>query len=98
MREEDAASEETGDDPAWPAARAAIPPINRQVLGAAEAEGEVLMQGGGLGQRDVTDKLASLTSVFAVSGRPFATRWFLISISSSFSEKVIRDWATTLAL
>lgn len=91
-------TEETGEDPAWVAARAAIPPVNRQVLGAAEAEGEGLMQEEVLGQRDVTDKFASLTSMFAVSGSPLATRWFLISMSSSFSEKVIRDWATTLAL
>lgn len=41
---------------------------------------------------------ASLVSVVAVSWRPLATRWFLMSNSSSFSGKVIFDWATTLAL
>lgn len=50
------------------------------------------------GQSDATGKLASLMSVLAVSWRPLAVRWFLISMRSSFSEKVIRDWATTLAL
>lgn len=93
--EEDAAAgattEETGEDPTWPALRAAIPPANRQDLGRMEEEG-----GGGVmqvecGQSDATGKLASLMSKLAVSWRPLAVRWFLISMRSSFSEKVIRD-------
>ncbi|KAG7256383.1 hypothetical protein CRUP_021876 [Coryphaenoides rupestris] len=41
---------------------------------------------------------ASRTSALAVSWRPLASRWFRISMSSSFSGKVMRDCATTLAL
>lgn len=98
MKEEATASEEMGEDPTWPTERAVIPPANLQVLEmAAEEAGGVVQEEAEFGQRDATDKLASLTSVLAVSGSPLATRWFLISMSSSFSEKVIRDWATTLA-
>ncbi len=90
------ATEDTGEDPIWPATRAAIPPANRQVL-------EITEDGGGVtheefGQRGPMGKFASLTSVLAVSWSPLAMRWFLISMRSSFSEKVIRDWATTFAL
>lgn len=49
-------------------------------------------------ERHAIGRSASLVSVVAVSWRPLATRWFLISNSSSFSGKVILDWATTLAL
>lgn len=48
--------------------------------------------------RHAIGRSASLVSVVAVSWRPLATRWFLISNSSSFSGKEILDWATTLAL
>lgn len=97
VEEEATATEETGEDPTWPVARAAIPLANRQVLGITE-EGGGVTQEEEFGQGDIMDKFASLTSMFAVSGSPLATRWFLISTSSSFSEKVIRDWATTFAL
>lgn len=92
--EEVAETVETGEAPMCLTARAAIPAANKQVLGTPEEEEEV----GGAGHIDVTDKFASLTSVLAVSWRPFATRWFLISISSSLSEKMMRVWATTFAL
>lgn len=94
--EEAPAAEDTGEDPTWPAIRAEIPLANRQVLRITEDGGGVAQEEE-FGQRDATDKFASLTSVLAVSWSPLATRWFLISTRSSFSEKVMRDWATTLA-
>lgn len=98
VEEEAAETEETGEDPTWPAIRAAIPPANRQVLGITEEEERGVAQEEEFGQSDAAGKFASLTSVFAVSWSPLATRWFLISMRSSFSEKVMRDWATTFAL
>lgn len=92
--EEVAETVEMGEAPMCLTARAAIPAANRQVLGTPEEEEEV----GVAGHIDVMDKFASRTSVLAVSWRPFATRWFLISISSSLSEKMMRVWATTFAL
>lgn len=97
--EEATVTEDTGEVPTCPAIRAVIPPANRQVLGIPEEEEEEgVMQEEEFGQKDATGKFASLTSVFAVSWSPLARRWFLISMRSSFSGKVIRDWATTFAL
>lgn len=98
MVEEAIAIEDTGEDPTGLAKRAVIPPADRQVLGIIGDEEGGVTQEEEFGQRDERDKFASFTSVFAVSWSPFATRWFLISMRSSFSEKVIRDCATTLAL
>lgn len=61
------ATEDTGEDPTWPATRAAIPPANRQVLGIIEEEGGGVTQEEEFGQRGPTGKFASLTSVCAVS-------------------------------
>lgn len=91
-REEEGA--ELPDDPGeaaiLAAARAAIPPANRQVLDfEAEQEG-VTHEDVEFGQRDAAGRFASLTRVFAVSFSPLATRWFLIRMRSSFSENVMR--------
>lgn len=69
--------------------------------GEAETREVILLgvpEGGGVEQRGAASRLASFTSVLAVSCSPLACRWFLIRTSSSFSEKLILDWATTLAL
>lgn len=60
----EAETEDTGDAPVCPAARAAIPPANLQILGFPEVEGVEGVEGGA---SEVTDKLASFTSVLAVS-------------------------------
>lgn len=86
----------TGEEPTWPGEREVIPELSRQVLGITEEAGGVTQEEE-MGQWGPLTKLASLTRVLAVSWRPLDTRWFLISRSSSFSEKVILDWATTLA-
>lgn len=82
--------EDKGEGPILAATRAATPPANRQVLDLELEDVGVTPEEAEFGKRDAAGRFASLTRVFAVLCSPLATRWFLIKMSNSFSENVMR--------